>query len=375
MAKKSTVFRSICSVLFSGLIGFSFSSFVPSLADEVQANTAAVSSPIGRQCTEDPACAVVGNTHMLQWKSDGSARVFVVCIHGLGLCARAYKSLAKEFSNAGIDGCAINVRGFGPDRLDKSYSKLDLLEASADLKELLLALRRSHPGHRLCLLGESMGAALAIRVTADNPELVDDLVCSTPAWKLLKLKTTAVKGVLEVFLNSGGHSGLVGRSVVKQATSDPNLTEHLLSDPSHKLRLSANEVASFLRFISKTKKAASHIGIPVLFVQGLNDRLVPPPAVARLFSQVPAQEKQFIVDAQGEHLLLEEGQISPVLLQSLIQWLKRTTVAPNDTRNLFVVVNDCPVATDKKRLERLRGLCKHATIYNGLKPRNRQAAP
>lgn len=56
---------------------------------------------IGQQCTEDPTCVVVGNTHMLRWKSNGSARAFVICIHGLGLCARAYKPLARALSEGG----------------------------------------------------------------------------------------------------------------------------------------------------------------------------------------------------------------------------------------------------------------------------------
>jgi alpha-beta hydrolase superfamily lysophospholipase len=294
---------------------------------------------------------------MLQWKSDGSARVFVVCIHGLGLCARAYKPLAEEFAHAGIDGCAINVRGFGPDRADRSYSKLDLVKTSADLKALLLAVRRSYPEYRICLLGESMGGALSVRVTADNPDLVDCLLLSAPAWKILKLKRTAVKGVFEALLTYGTSPGPAGRSVIRQATSDRELTEHLLSDPSHKLRLSAAEAASFLSFTSKTNKAAREVTCPVLFVQGLNDRLVNPRAVARLFSVVPAQEKEFIIDAQGEHLLLEEGQTSRPLLEALMQWLKRPAVAADKPRIVFLIVNDSTADADKKRLEHLRRLC------------------
>lgn len=128
-------------------------------------------------------------------------------------------------------------------------------------------------------------------------------------------------------------------------------------DPSHKLRLSAAEAASFLSFTSKTNKAAREVTCPVLFVQGLNDRLVNPRAVARLFSVVPAQEKEFIIDAQGEHLLLEEGQTSRPLLEALMQWLKRPAVAADKPRIVFLIVNDSTADADKKRLEHLRRLC------------------
>jgi hypothetical protein len=37
---------------------------------------------------------------------------------------------------------------------------------------------------------------------------------------------------------------------------------------------------------------------------------------------MPARSKEFLIDAKGEHLLLEEGNFSPALIEKLIAWLK-----------------------------------------------------
>jgi hypothetical protein len=67
---------------------------------------------------------------------------------------------------------------------------------------------------------------------------------------------------------------------------------------------------------------------PVLVMQGLDDHLVSPKAVAKLFGDIPASNKEFLIDAKGEHLLLEEGKFSPVLLERLIAWLKADQSSP-----------------------------------------------
>ena len=144
---------------------------------------------------------------MLEWKSPSPSKIIVVCIHGLGLCARAYKPLAQELSAKGIDGFGVNVRGFGPDRDQPERAKLDCVDTLDDVRKLLAAIHKEHPDYKVFLIGESMGGALAVRIAAEHPELVDGAVCSAPAWKLLKMRKTAVKGVFELFLSPGSHPG------------------------------------------------------------------------------------------------------------------------------------------------------------------------
>jgi len=358
MANKAKAIRVIHVTLVCLLAALSFNGGA-AWSEECQPNGAALSSPIGARCTEDPSCVIVGETHMLEWKSPEPSKIIVVCIHGLGLCARAYKPLAKELSAAGIDGFGVNVRGFGPDRGRPDRAKLNCVETVGDVSKLLASIRKEQPGYKVILIGESMGGALAIRIAAENPALVDGVVCSAPAWKLLKMKQTAVKGVFELFLFPGSHPGPAGRAMMHQATTDPELTQHWLTDPSHKLRLSFNEATSLLRFISKTDTYAKRLTAPVLVVQGLGDHLVSPKAVAKLVRDIPSEHKTFLIDGKGEHLVLEEGKFSPPLVEKLIYWMK--TESSDQSRMAFVteVVNDLALSSKEirrlKKLQRLSG--------------------
>jgi Lysophospholipase len=355
MANQAKAIRSICLTLLCLLTSLSFSS--AAWSEECPTSGAPISSPVGARCAEDPSCVIVGETHMLEWKSQAPAKVIVVCIHGLGLCARAYKPLAKELSAAGIDGFGVNVRGFGPDRDKPDRAKLNCAETVGDVRKLLTNIRKEQPDYKVFLIGESMGGALAIRIAAENPGLVDGVVCSAPAWKLLKMRQTAVKGVFELFLFPGSHPGPAGRAMMHQATTDPELKEHWLTDPSHKLKLSFKEATSLLRFISKTETYAKRLTKPVLIVQGLDDHLVSPKAVAKLVRDIPSDNKTFLIDGNGEHLVLEEGEFSPSLVEKLIDWMKNKSSERARSAFITEVVNDQALSPGQiRRLKTLRRL-------------------
>lgn len=345
MAIRTKLTKTICFVFLSVFLAMA-SSF-PARADQC--------STIGARCTAEPSCVIVGETHMLEWKSPNPAKIIVVCIHGLGLCARAYKPLARELSIAGIDGFGVNVRGFGPDRDKPEHAKLNCLETVGDVSELLKNIHKEHPDFKVYLVGESMGGALAIRIAAENPKLVDGVICSAPAWKLLKIRTTAVKGVFELVLFRK-HPGPAARGVIHQATTDPNLTKHWLSDPSHKMKLSLKEATAFLRFVSKTDEFAKRLEQPILIVQGLNDHLVSPKSVSKLFRDIPSQNKTFLIDGKGEHLILEEGNFSPVILEKLISWIKTDLHSQSNVARIEVINDQTLSAKEMRILSRLKRL-------------------
>lgn len=164
MDKKPKENRYIHLMLICALLGLCM--VLPALADECPTNAVSISTSIGARCTEDPSCVIVGETHMLEWKSPTPAKIVVVCIHGLGLCARAYKPLGKELSASGIDGFGVNVRGFGPDRGKPERAKLDCVQTVNDVTKLLRNIRKEQPDYKVLLVGESMGGALAIRIAA-----------------------------------------------------------------------------------------------------------------------------------------------------------------------------------------------------------------
>ena len=175
---------------------------------------------------------------------------------------------------------------------------------------------------------------------------------------MLKLRRTAVKGVFELLLFPGSKPGPAGRSVIRQATTDPKLTEHWLTDPSHKLKLSLGEATSLLNFTRETDTYAKQVSKPILVVVGLNDHLVSPRTVAKLFKDIPSNNKTFLIDGTGEHLVLEEGKCSPALTAKLVDWMK-TDAAARSAPSLVEVIDEQALSAEEKRhLSNLRRLGK-----------------
>lgn len=168
-AIKSVLFILMCILLGPGADRMA-------LAEVASPSRQKATISIGSRCSEAPSCVIVGGTHILEWKSTAPAKIIVVCIHGLGLCARAYKPLAQELSTAGIDGFGVNVREFGPDRDKPERAKLDCLDTIDDINKMLLSIRKDYPDYKVILVGESMGGALAVRIAAESPDLIDGLV-------------------------------------------------------------------------------------------------------------------------------------------------------------------------------------------------------
>ena len=361
MITPSTTINTVCLLLLCLFLNLSSSSLALDEGCVTRVQSSSATSSIGSRCAEDPSCVIVGGTHMLEWKSPTPAKIIVVCIHGLGLCARAYKPLAQELSAAGIDGFGVNVRGFGPDREKPDRAKLNCVETVDDVSRLLVQIHEQHPDYKVFLVGESMGGALAIRIAAENPTLVDGVVCSAPAWKLLKMRSTTVKGVVELFMFNGARLGPAGRSVMHQATTDERLIEHWRGDSSHKLKLSLGEATSFLGFISKTGTYAKQLATPVLIIQGLNDHLVSPKAVATLFANVPAHNKRLLIAGKGEHLVLEEGCFSQALVAKLVDWLKNGAVNQS-LQPVVEVIDDRALSPKEKR--HLAKLCRIGGTLN-----------
>lgn len=306
----------------------------------------------GASCSEDPSCVIVGGTHVLVWRSVESKNIIVVCIHGLGLCAKAFKPLGKDLSEHGIDGYAVNVRGFGPDRDQTERSKLDCEKTLDDVCRLLQGVKKERPESRIILLGESMGGALAIRIASQNPDLVDGVICSAPAWKLERIARTAVKGVFELTFFRRARPGPAGKGVMRQATTNAELADHWISDRSHKLKLSLAEATRFLTFIRKTDQYARRLKKPVLIIQGMKDELISPGSVCKLYRSIPTTKKTLLIDCQGEHLVLEEGQYSSIMLHEVIDWLTQQNAQHSEPR-ISSLQCDAISKKERKRLSHL----------------------
>lgn len=250
----------------------------------------------------------------------------IVAVHGLGLHSGAYKAFGERVQKEGYGLVSFDVRGFGSYRNDEVTQKLDLLAAVSDIQRILREMRSDYPEIPLILLGESMGGAIALRIAAESPNLIDAVISSVPSGSRYQARKTAFKVALK-FLNQKHEQFDVGSAVVRQATADMDLRDMWEGDSQMRMKLSPSELLNFQSFMSDNVKAAAKISkTPVIIFQGFSDNLVKPMGTLAIYQAIPNKDKDMIFIGRAEHLIFEEGQFDEVIFKGVLEWINRHAV-------------------------------------------------
>jgi alpha-beta hydrolase superfamily lysophospholipase/thioredoxin-like negative regulator of GroEL len=246
----------------------------------------------------------------------------VLCIHGFTMDKNAYSNFGRRLSAVGIPTYAIDVRGFGSWQKAAGQNKLNFAQAMDDIHEAIKAVHKAHPLVPLILVGESMGGALALQAAAEDQALLSGLVCSVPAKERHGARKENRKIAISAALKGFNRPTDVGRSIVKQITTDDDLRAELESDPEARMDYSPKEMLQFQRFMNKTDKRAPEINkIPVLFLQGGSDHLVKVSGTAKSFEKIASTDKNFVLVGESEHLVLEAGQCADHTIDVVTSWI------------------------------------------------------
>ncbi len=97
----------------------------------------------------------------------------VLAIPGMGDLRATYRFLAPQLVAAGYRVATFDLRGHGESGVD--FDRFDDLAAASDAVALL-----EHLGGPATVIGNSMGAAVAVVAAADRPDLVERLVLTGP---------------------------------------------------------------------------------------------------------------------------------------------------------------------------------------------------
>jgi alpha-beta hydrolase superfamily lysophospholipase len=62
---------------------------------------------------------------------------------------------------------------------------------------------------------------------------------------------------------------------------------------------------------------------PVLFVQGVEDKLVKPEGTVELYNEIACPDKEIVLIPNAEHLIFEENQFTDKDIDLVTQWIDR----------------------------------------------------
>ena len=245
----------------------------------------------------------------------------LLCVHGLGFNSKSFSGLGRYMAARRIAVYAIDVRGFGQWRRGAENNQVDFEACINDLETALRTIRTNLPGTKVYLVGESMGGAIALSTTSRYPDLVDGLISSVPSGaRYGDLKEKIIVGAHYVE-NKNAPMDL-SSEVIEKATADKSLQQRLERDPDIRMDLTPDELKQFNSLMRRNKDYAALIEtIPVLMMAGFEDRLVKPKGTIELFNEISSENKVLFVIGDGEHLLLEEAQLTRETASLVYNWI------------------------------------------------------
>ena len=282
------------------------------------------------------------------WAKESAPKAVVVAIHGATLHGRSYTRLAQVLSERGYSIFAPDMRGYGAwyhdsSESDKLAKNVIYSQSEADLHKLLNKLHELYPGKPIFLMGESVGANMAVRLLADFPSCADGMILSSTAIKQrLFFGPTSFLQMLTVFFVKPKAQLDITPYLRSRVSESPEITEERVKDPLGRTKLNVVELFKTRFFNKDCLKLLPLLSntSSVLVLEGSEDRLFHSDDVTNLMAQLPCQDKTLHVLQGRGHINLETTYVCDEVQDVVEKWLsERCTKLRRDTATVSTTVS------------------------------------
>jgi len=258
-------------------------------------------------------------------------RALVLLLHGATDYSGAFDEIGPEFSSRGFSALAIDQRGFGATAsrgmwLGKNRMIRDAIEAVVFLR------MRFGPLLPVFIVGESMGAALAVHAAARAPDLdLAGIVLAAPGaisgmWR--RAFWSVAGRVLSFFAPNA-------RLVIERISAweyTPGSAIRLLSDPMVMRRVKPAMLVGLYKLSRSAVDEAEHVYVPALTMIGGKEDLLREDCIKRLHHGL-AGDKEWTRFKNGPHLLMHWKNREKVLSRTF-SWIERQLARGTDAAKI-----------------------------------------
>ncbi|MBN1580103.1 MAG: lysophospholipase [Anaerolineae bacterium] len=259
------------------------------------------------------------NIYYQSWLPQGDPRAVVLIVHGLGEHSGRYMNVVNQLVPRGYALYALDHIGHG--KSDGTRMVVNRFDDYTDTLALYLDMVRGwQPGKPVVLLGHSMGGLIATAYLLDHQDAFVCAVISAPSVKLpadISPLTLALARILSIFMPK------IGLAAVDPAlvSRDPAVVQDYIDDPLvYKGKNTARLSAELISAIHRVENEAASITLPVLIVQGSEDKLVDPAGAQMLYDRISSQDKTLNMYEGLFHEVCNEPECA-IVLSDIEQWL------------------------------------------------------
>lgn len=246
-------------------------------------------------------------------------RGVILALHGFSDSRDAWEYPAPGFAAAGYAVFAPDQRGFGA-AADRGLWAGGQTMVD-DAQEMATTLRARYPGQRLIVMGESMGGAVALCLSARPGTIADAFVLLAPAvWGRAQMGPVMNSAL---WVANGVAPGWVlsGSEVPKDIATSDNREAllRLFHDPLTQKGSRVATLKGLVDLMDMAQAAAPAVHGQVLILDGRRDQVIPPAATAAAWARLPAGVRRGFY-LSGFHLLLRD-QGRGLVEADILSWL------------------------------------------------------
>ncbi|MBT3372415.1 MAG: alpha/beta hydrolase [Rhodospirillaceae bacterium] len=260
------------------------------------------------------------------WPAKGEARAVLVALHGFNMYSRYFDDPARWWAGRGITTYAYDQRGFGAAPEARIWGGAEAM--AADARAFLALLGPRHAGLPIYLLGDSMGAAVAVLAMTSAaapepaPKVAGIILVAPGLWG-----GSSMHPILRFGLWLSAHTmpwnTATGRGLKRQASDNIPMLRALGRDPLVIRHTRIDAVYGVTQLMGQAYDAAPGLKPPALVLYGEKDEIVPAAPVRKTIKRLP-RAPDFSLYPDGWHMLLRDLQ-AKVVWNDIAAWIQDPT--------------------------------------------------
>jgi alpha-beta hydrolase superfamily lysophospholipase len=238
-----------------------------------------------------------------QWQAD-KTEIVIVALHGMNDYGQFIDAAAKHWQTRGITTYAYDQRGFGRTEGNGRWPGHEVM--AQDARTFIALARERHPNARVYLMGESMGAAVAMVAAAGRSEpIADGLILVSPAlWGWSNLDVIK-RSALWIMMRIAPGSRLTGRGLNIKPSDNENMLIALGRDPYVIKATRIDAVNGLVDLMEAAWQSAPTVNTPAMILYATDDEVVPSGPIAEAAAKMPATARVACF-GDGFHMLLRD---------------------------------------------------------------------
>ncbi|UCE98181.1 MAG: lysophospholipase [Dehalococcoidia bacterium] len=261
------------------------------------------------------------NLYYRGWLPKQNPRTIVFIIHGLAEHSGRYTEIATFLVEENYCVFCHDHQGHGFSGGSRGYIR-HFATYTKDLISFIDIISEKYPHIPIFLLGHSIGGTIAIDYCIENQGNVDGLILSAPTllkgesikkWQIILAK------ILSVIAPKAGVDRLDSSTISK----DPAVVNAYRNDKLvYSGKLSARLGSEILKTIELLPQEMNKIKLPVLIMQGSEDKLVSPDGSKKTFQMVSSTDKTLKIYEGLYHEIMNEPE-KDMVYKDISEWISK----------------------------------------------------